>query len=64
MYQLFSFQGTPKIYPSLEFWFDNIPSGNPGGSLCRADCHQEHLYAKVTKNSLERATKKLSKVMP
>jgi hypothetical protein len=21
-----------KIYPKLDFWFENIPSGNPGGN--------------------------------
>jgi hypothetical protein len=26
----FSFQGPPKIYPNLDFWFETEPSGNPG----------------------------------
>jgi hypothetical protein len=30
IYQLFSFQGHSKIYPNLDFCFENKPSGNPG----------------------------------
>jgi hypothetical protein len=25
-----SIRRTSKIYPNLAFWFENIPSGNPG----------------------------------
>jgi hypothetical protein len=31
-YQCFPFQGPPKFYPNWEFWFENMPSGNPGWS--------------------------------
>jgi hypothetical protein len=29
MYQHLPSQNTPKIYPTWDFWFVNIPSGNP-----------------------------------
>jgi hypothetical protein len=30
----FTFQGPPKIYPNYDFWFENIPSGNPARIVC------------------------------
>jgi hypothetical protein len=29
IYQHLPLQVPPKIYPNLDFWFENIPSGNP-----------------------------------
>jgi hypothetical protein len=27
----FSIVRPSKMYPNLDFWFENLPSGNPGG---------------------------------
>jgi hypothetical protein len=29
----FSIARPSKIYPNLDFWFENIPSGNPGPQI-------------------------------
>jgi hypothetical protein len=36
MYQPFSIRRPLKFYPSLDFWFEKKPSGNPGGNMARA----------------------------
>jgi hypothetical protein len=30
IYQHVQFKGRPKKYPNWNFWYENIPSGNPG----------------------------------
>jgi hypothetical protein len=30
MYQYFSIPRLSKIFPNWDFWYENVPSGNPG----------------------------------
>jgi hypothetical protein len=39
-YQLFFISRPSKMYPNLDFWFENTPSGNPEGDMftyCRSN---------------------------
>jgi hypothetical protein len=44
--QTFSFTSPSKIYPNGEFWFENIPSGNPGFFLVERGLCVALLYSK------------------
>jgi hypothetical protein len=33
-YHFFSLQGLAKHHIKLGFWYENIPSGNPGSEMC------------------------------
>jgi hypothetical protein len=35
IYQHLPIEDPPKIYPKWDFWFENMPSGNPGLNVSR-----------------------------
>jgi hypothetical protein len=39
-YKRFFISRPSKIYPNLDFWFENIPSGNPAYRLTRCVCEE------------------------
>jgi hypothetical protein len=36
MYKPFQFQGPAKFTHFWDFWYEKVPSGNPGGKHCNA----------------------------